>query len=1247
MPSKVEYKEFRSGVDRSQGQYPDSHTLLRDGDNVFLTSGRKIDMRPPLKRLDVVLDSLSQGYIYARCLHCVIAKRGDVIEHVGDDADQITTLYFDPPDYMGGEWTLLGAKIFNNRVVADILHAFDGCDFDGVVMRHSLDPQNPLRIGPEITKPSYVEDPWCPTSWGPTRPLHYFGKGEIGTVAPDFVPAVAAASEKLVSSRPDGNVAFSATANERVWDPRTVPDIEDVGEMWYWLTPDNDETLLQFVVSDRYDKLDDDRAWSAYVLEYLDDDGRWQKFVEVPDTPSISGTYTPRARDGRFGDDYNEICILARWEGSPCTWVRWRAQTGGPPITILEGGELLGQDPAQITFAGDDETTEFLTYVGFSTFRLHWSVELLRSLGGSQAIPLILGQQHHYVVASIGADTEDWAATTSYTENESFVIPTDPDVTPDLYFQCVTSGDSGGSEPDWTTIDVGETIVDGTVEWLARDRENDLQVARIDFNKYGDQITGRCDSADPEFRYTTNIRWDCIRYVPVFMPTLWTGPNEDTLVPEDDYELENDDGYIRVVWLQNLPVEGTLWTLKFAPTSDDSVVAATTAKHFSGGRYIFEGEVWDFPAVQLSPPSSEKLLAGVPHFPLLFGVAGGGGGGSTGNEVFNTAGSFPFDVPAGVTSLIVEMWGAGGGGGGSLGYQISFSLRTAAGGGGGGGGYNLVSIPVTPGETLTVEVGAGGDPGTSLVNAITGVITSCGSISAGQDGGNTRILRGAVVLAEIGGGQGGGHGTNTGGIFAEPVGGVGGPGGVPVDPATGPAGEDGEEGGIASKLITWPEFADRAQGGDGGSSGAGDLYGQGGYGADGPYEGKSCDEGIPQPAAGSDGRMKILWGSRIFPWFQVVTNSEIPLNGYERYHFKIQKRLTTDDTGAVTGDEEYFYGNEPGRESIFYIEKQTYYNKISGAGDAGFIDTAARTQSCGDVVAISGIQNRIAVHYDDTTHLYAFERDPTANVFLDRLHFGARGPTAEFFGGSMLLTQESFRIMTLRGDNFDSIGDNNVGRAVEDITVEEIHNARYWPSRGVYTAAVKIDGVEQVIFFYTSREGKVAGWTFAQIRDFTQPVVDSFHDVDQRFYMRTGRLLRYFDGAAGDGDWYDDVDFLAYQQALADELDPSERAKIRLEQFKYPARARFHMNDLGNADTMKSWLWMDVEQSTRCEVGFYERPEADARRKIGPTFNGTSLHKRRTPLVMRNQAVSVELVSRSLDGWRLEQIILGVAQSRR
>ena len=68
----------------------------------------------------------------------------------------------------------------------------------------------------------------------------------------------------------------------------------------------------------------------------------------------------------------------------------------------------------------------------------------------------------------------------------------------------------------------------------------------------------------------------------------------------------------------------------------------------------------------------------------------------------------PFTVPAGVTSIKVEVWG-GGGGGGSANTDL---LQTAFGGGGGGGGaYNVATFAVTPGQPILLLVGAAGTAG--------------------------------------------------------------------------------------------------------------------------------------------------------------------------------------------------------------------------------------------------------------------------------------------------------------------------------------------------------------------------------------------------------------------------------------------------------------------------------------------------------------------------------------------------------
>lgn len=1248
MPARtITYKDFKKGIDLSMGDYPDDPTSLRDGENVILTSGRKIRMRPPVAHLDVEVDPAAAGHVVAGCKNVVIARKGDVIDNDGPEADQLTTVYFNPPDYMDGDWELLAAFPYRNLVIAAIRHQFAGCEFDHQVFYHVLDPSNPLNEGAEVTKPTYIEDPNCPTSWNAdgTRPTHLFGQGPIGSHAA-YAPSLASVAEKLHANRPDGDVSFAGIGRPRVWTDFSVEDYLDFGETWYFQIPNNGQTNFQFVVSDRFDKLDDDRAWAGYVLEYLDADGRWQKFVEVPGEPSIDATYAVKAVDNRYGNHYNEICLNVRWEGEACTWIRWRAKAGGPAMSVIEGGDYIGNaDTDSREYAGDDQTTQFQTDVNYDQFVQSWEVRIYRNDGGLQEIPLIIGREQHFVITGIDAVVDAWEATTAYTERESFVIPTAG--ADGLYFMATTSGNSAGAEPTWPT-DPGETVADGDIVWIARDLTADRRLARIDFNKYRDFIQPRCNAATPESIYTTNIRYDTIRFIPAFQPAIWLNEAEDVLVPTDDYLLENDNGYIRVTWIQNLPPQDTVWTLKFAPLATDTVRAEVTAQHFASGTYLLEDRVWQFQPVSLRGiPANQTVIAGIPHFPLLYGatLGGGGGGSGGGGELFTTPGDHLFVVPAGVTSLVTEIWGAGGGGGGALGGQIMISLRTGAGGGGGGGAYVLTSVPVIPGETLIVRVGAGGAGGLSSWSTIFGNCNP-GGLTDGADGGNTLLIRQSdmSVLAEVGGGLGGKRATSTGGIFAEVDGGLGGGGGQPVDPLDGIEGHDGADGqGRVNRIGAWPGCGGRAQGGVGGLTGADDTQGQGGAGADGQCDGVACVD-IANGSAGQPGRARLLWGAAIQPWYVQSAPSVLPINGWQRYHIALQKRLTTGDNADILGDETYLYGNAAGRESIFFVERQAYYQQISGAGEAGYLGSAAQDNSCGDVVALTTIKNRLAVHYERTTQLWAVFADPQQNVFLDALHFGAKGPGAEFYGGSMILTQESFRMLDLGGLNYDSLKDNNYGRPIEKIPVEEIYVARYWPFLGCYIACVLIGGEVKFAAFSFSAEAKVAGWTTFTVNGLVEPVVDSMWDVGDRLYFRTGNQIRYFDGAAGEGEWIDDVDLDAYEAALA-AAGPDEI--VRKKDFKYKGRARLQHDNLGSVSTMKKWLWLDIEQDGASRFYFYTDPADGAHRIRGPHFDGTTFEQRRKPLAIRSVGLSVEVESDDLDGWEMNQIVIGVGASRR
>lgn len=88
-----------------------------------------------------------------------------------------------------------------------------------------------------------------------------------------------------------------------------------------------------------------------------------------------------------------------------------------------------------------------------------------------------------------------------------------------------------------------------------------------------------------------------------------------------------------------------------------------------------------------------------------------------------TSGTNTFTVPTGITKVMVEVWGGGGG------AAISQF-------GGGGGGYSKGILSVTPGNTITATVGAGGTGGQALGSSgDAGGTSTFSSISATGGGG--------------------------------------------------------------------------------------------------------------------------------------------------------------------------------------------------------------------------------------------------------------------------------------------------------------------------------------------------------------------------------------------------------------------------------------------------------------------------------------------------------------------------------
>jgi hypothetical protein len=182
--------------------------------------------------------------------------------------------------------------------------------------------------------------------------------------------------------------------------------------------------------------------------------------------------------------------------------------------------------------------------------------------------------------------------------------------------------------------------------------------------------------------------------------------------------------------------------------------------------------------------------------------------------IYLTPGTTSWTVPADWTSdNMIELWGGGGGGGNGG------SVSSLAGSGGGGGGYARIvnTTSLTPGQVVTVAVGAGGAYGPNGITAAQpGGTTIFGSVSAtGGSGGTTQY---ASAGGSVSGGMGIGGDVNY-------EGGRGGGQTYSANTAPGGDGEGDEIGGAAGGGMG---FSDPNYPNVSGGDGAGGFGGAGG-----------------------------------------------------------------------------------------------------------------------------------------------------------------------------------------------------------------------------------------------------------------------------------------------------------------------------------------------------------------------------------------------------------------------------------
>lgn len=186
-------------------------------------------------------------------------------------------------------------------------------------------------------------------------------------------------------------------------------------------------------------------------------------------------------------------------------------------------------------------------------------------------------------------------------------------------------------------------------------------------------------------------------------------------------------------------------------------------------------------------------------------------------KLFTT--STTWQVPEGISTLLI--YASGGGGGGGRGGDSGLGVGPGGGGGGGSAGNDKMAIvSVTPGETLTITIGAGGAGGTT---------------GDGGNGGSTTVIgssSGTLIVAY--GGNGGKRGENG---SVEYYGEAGWPRSVP--------GSGGAPGRVQSSWGLSGEYgtSSYSAGGSGGRGGKSVLLNYGASGGTGATSGSNAQPG--------------------------------------------------------------------------------------------------------------------------------------------------------------------------------------------------------------------------------------------------------------------------------------------------------------------------------------------------------------------------------------------------------------------
>ncbi len=323
--------------------------------------------------------------------------------------------------------------------------------------------------------------------------------------------------------------------------------------------------------------------------------------------------------------------------------------------------------------------------------------------------------------------------------------------------------------------------------------------------------------------------------------------------------------------------------------------------------------------------------------------------------VFDDHGDFNWTVPAGVTEVIVEVWGAGGGG----------RAREDRNGGSGGGAYSRSLLPVSPNAQIPLRVGRGGgttgldmEAGGNSWFQSTSIVMAEGGLGDQPNGGSRggRESEGAGTI-RFSGGAGGARDSNSGGggggsAFWNANGGAG---GAANDPFGGAGGAGTGAGGAGGNQNAPGRAGESGQSPGGGAGSTGRNFGFLNTGGHGQvivhYRPEGTSDDPPNLASG----WTIVPGGTLTVTFSVTVNDPVLQSQIVNVATASSEGLETVSNEVVhpTGFNSTYAVNDINQtpEGV-PVSGNVLTNDFDPEGDAQAVTEATRLDGAGNQVAL-------------------------------------------------------------------------------------------------------------------------------------------------------------------------------------------------------------------------------------------------------------------------------------------------------